>query len=82
MTEFKVDRIRYSVTQGEAAVYYNGEKLIQYADDIKFKHHKQYGEIINGWASSRDYDLFIQSAKIDCKYLINRINKNKIKDGF
>lgn len=59
---FEVKRIRYSVTQGEAAVYMNGKKLIQYGDTITLNHANKYGPIIDGWASRLPDDVFIQSA--------------------
>lgn len=62
---FEVKRIRRSVIQGEAAVYLNGEKLIQYGDTIKLNSKKQYGPVIDGWASCLSDDAFIESAKWD-----------------
>ena len=62
---FEVKRIRHSVTQGEAAVYMDGKKLIQYGDTIKLNHPKQYGQIISGWASCLPDELFIDSVKRD-----------------
>ena len=46
--EIEVRRIRQSVTQGEAAVYVNGEKVIQFGDDIQMVQpgQKYYGEKI------------------------------------
>ena len=62
---FEVKRIRQSVTQGEAAVYMGGKKLIQYGDTIKLNHPKQYGPVFDGWASCLPDELFINSAKRD-----------------
>jgi hypothetical protein len=62
---FEVKRIRQSVTQGEAAVYMDGKKLIQYGDTIKLNHPKQYGPVLDGWASCLPDELFIKSAKWD-----------------
>lgn len=52
--EIEVKRIRFSVTQGEAAVYINGEKVIQFGDDIQMVEpgQKYYGEKIGNWAST------------------------------
>lgn len=51
--EIEVRRLRGSVTQGEAAVYVNGEKAIQFGDTIEFIKEGQpyYSEKIGGWAS-------------------------------
>lgn len=51
--EIEVKRIRFSVTQGEAAVYVNGEKVIQFGDKIEFIKEGQpyYSEKMGGWAS-------------------------------
>lgn len=51
--EIEVKRIRFSVTQGEAAVYVNGEKVIQFGDTIKMisPGDKYYGEKYGDWAS-------------------------------
>lgn len=59
---FEVRRIRHSVIQGEAAVYLNGEKLIQYGDTIKLNPKKKYGPVIDGWASCLSDDVFVESA--------------------
>ncbi len=51
--EIEVKRIRGSVTQGSADVYVNGEKVMQFQDDIQMiKPGKMfYGEKIDDWAS-------------------------------
>ena len=51
--EIEVKRIRFSVTQGEAAVYVNGKKVIQFGDKIEIIEEGQpyYSEKIGGWAS-------------------------------
>ena len=48
--EIEVKRIRGSVTQGEAAVYVNGEKVIQFGDRIEIIKEGQpyYSEKIGG----------------------------------
>ncbi len=62
---FEVKRIRYSVTQGEAAVYMDGKKLIQYGDTIRLNHPQKYGPELDGWASCKPDKVFIDSAKYD-----------------
>ena len=61
--EIEVKRIRGSVTQGEAAVYINGEKVIQFRDKIEIiKEGKPYySEKIDGWASVISDADFIKS---------------------
>lgn len=51
--EIEVKRIRFSVTQGEAVVYVNGEEVIKFRDKIEFIKEGQpyYSEKIGGWAS-------------------------------
>lgn len=51
---FSVKRSRISVTQGTAAVYLNGTKLVSFGDTIEpIKEGRPfYGENIGGWASS------------------------------
>lgn len=46
--DFTVKRERYSVTQGNATVYLNGEKILVFADEIKLIKDGEtyYGEII------------------------------------
>lgn len=60
--EIEVKRIRQSVTQGEAAVYVNGEKVIQFGDDIQMVEpgQKFYGEKIGNWASTKPDAAFIK----------------------
>ena len=60
--EIEVKRIRGSVTQGEAAVYVNGEKVIQFGDRIEFIEEGQpyYSEKIGGWASVKPDSDFIK----------------------
>lgn len=60
--EIEVKRIRMSVTQGEAAVYVNGEKVIQFGDDIQLIKPGQiyYGEKIGNWASVKPDAAFIK----------------------
>jgi hypothetical protein len=69
----EVKRIRHSVVQGEAAVYLNGELLIQYGDTIELNHSEQYGPVIGGWASCFPDNRFIGAAKRDCAKEIERI---------
>ena len=51
--DFTVKRERYSVTQGNATVYLNGEKILVFADKIRLIKDGEtyYGENIGGWAS-------------------------------
>lgn len=51
--EIEVKRRRRSVTQGEADVYVNGEKVISFGDTIEFIKDGQpyFSEKIGGWAS-------------------------------
>ncbi len=60
--EIEVKRIRGSVTQGEAAVYVNGEKVIQFGDRIEIIKEGQpyYSEKIGGWASVKPDADFIK----------------------
>lgn len=60
--EIEVKRIRMSVTQGEVAVYVNGEKVIQFGDDIQLIKPGQtyYGEKIGNWASVKPDAAFIK----------------------
>lgn len=61
--EFTVERIRHSVTQGEAAVYCNGVKLIQYGDTITMngEHAK-----IGNWGSEKPDADFILATIFPC----------------
>lgn len=43
---FRVERIRGSVTQGEAAVYCNGQKIVQYGDEMWLRSNN--GTLVNG----------------------------------
>lgn len=63
---FEVKRERWSVTQGQAAVYCNGLRLITYGDSIELKPLNAYGPIIGGWASSKPDKIFIMAAMKDC----------------
>jgi hypothetical protein len=57
--EFEVKRLRRSVTQGEAAVYCNGVKLIQFGDTIA--RDGKHGDIIGHWGSTISDDEFINA---------------------
>lgn len=59
--DFTVKRERYSVTQGNATVYLNGEKILALADEIKLIKDGEtyYGENIDGWASTMSDNDFI-----------------------
>lgn len=59
--DFTVKRNRQSVTQGEATVYLNGEKLVTFGDKIELIKDGQsyYGENIGGWASVKPDSDFI-----------------------
>ena len=73
MIKIEVKRNRQSVTQGEADVYINGEKIISFGDTIclkqndsnftdgfrTFKNVKHYGEVIGGWGSIKPDSDFI-----------------------
>ena len=63
---FEVKRERGSVTQGQATVYCNGRKIIEYGDRIELKPQDAYGPMIGGWASSRPDEVFIRAAMRDC----------------
>lgn len=91
----QVERIRPSVTQGEVAVFFNGEKIIQYGDDIKL-HSKDrdgifdavctnqplYGTIISGWGSTKPDSLFRQAALTQyCTDIVRTFEKNKSLDA-
>lgn len=59
--EFTVKRVRGSVTQGNATVFCNGEKVATFGDTIELiKEGKPYyGENIGGWASTKPDSDFI-----------------------
>jgi hypothetical protein len=57
---FKVERVRYSVTQGEANVYVNDQLIAKYGDTIVI--NGQYGPNTAGWASSISDESFIKVA--------------------
>ena len=74
---FRVERIRFSVTQGEAAVYCNGHKVVQYGDEIcmqlkdgnisrgLFRDPEPgvlYGPVIGGYGSIKPDDKFRKAA--------------------
>ena len=48
----RVERLRGSVTQGEAAVYCNGEKVVQYGDPIYLR--TKDGRLVNGFNEMQD----------------------------
>ncbi|GEM_PF-2960196 len=52
---FKVKRIRYSVTQGEAGVYCNNKFIVQYGDNIDINENGQ-------WESTIKDESFISGA--------------------
>lgn len=58
---FAVERVRRSVTQGEAKVYCNGEYLFTFGDKIELikPGQKYYGDNIGGWASVKPDSAFI-----------------------
>ena len=76
---FEVKRIRHSVTQGEAAVYLNSEKIIQYGDTIRPFRRKQYGPVLDGWASCLPDERFIESAKLD---FANKIRRMQVRHNY
>lgn len=59
--EIEVKRRRFSVTQGEADVYLNGEKVISFGDTIELipDGGTYYGELIGNWASTVPDSAFI-----------------------
>lgn len=72
-----VQRIRFSVTQGEAAVFCCGKKIVQYGDDQWLQHEngkisngfqeqegKLYGQIISGWGSAKSDESFRRAALV------------------
>lgn len=61
MITIEVKRIRMSVTQGEAAVYINGEKIIQFADNLEMVKPgvPYYGLKSGNWASTKPDSDFI-----------------------
>ena len=72
-----VQRIRFSVTQGEAAVLCCGKKIVQYGDDQWLQHDngkisngfqeregRLYGEIISGWGSAKPDESFRRAALV------------------
>lgn len=60
---FEVRRKRYSVTQGVAEVYLNGEKMIDFADQIERVSDRAngFGENIDGWQSTTPDEEFIKA---------------------
>ena len=58
----EVRRVRMSVTQGEAAVYINGSKIISFGDKIEMiaPGEKYYGPLIGDWASKKPDADFIR----------------------
>lgn len=57
----EVKRIRQSVTQGEAAVYINGEHIITFGDAIELigEDEHYYGPKAGNWASKKPDSDFI-----------------------
>lgn len=73
----KVQRHRFSVTQGEASVWCCNHKIVQYGDNQWLQHKngkisngfhekegKLYGEIISGWGSATPDDGFRRAALV------------------
>ena len=58
----EVRRERMSATQGEAAVYMNGHKVMSFADKIELLHEgdKYYGDWCGDWASVKPDMAFIR----------------------
>lgn len=69
--EFTVERVRRSVTQGEAVVCFRGVKLINYGDDIVIN-----GKInpCGGWGSYKRDEVFINALlqPVEWHYLVAR----------
>lgn len=80
---FEVKRLRPSVTQGEAAVYCNGVKLVQFGDKIEMD--GKHGDIIGHWGSTTSDEEFITATlfpgKIRRSYYSQEVNAifDKIK---
>lgn len=57
----EVKRRRMSVTQGEADVYVNGQKVITFGDEIEMikEGERCYGDNIGGWGSKKPDSAFI-----------------------
>ena len=57
---FQVVRHRFSITQGEAEVFYNGESVVKYGDTIGLdgQYHR-----VGGWGSVHSDEHFIEAAK-------------------
>jgi hypothetical protein len=57
----EVKRRRMGVTQGEADVYVNGQKVITFGDKIEMNKEGErcYGENIGGWGSKKPDSAFI-----------------------
>lgn len=60
--EIEVVRRRFSVTQGQADVLVNGQKVISFGDNIQIVKDGQtyYGEKIGDWASVTPDSAFIK----------------------
>lgn len=60
--EIEVKRRRFSVTQGQADVYVNGEMVISFGDTIEIINDGQpyYSEKIGNWASTVPDSMFIR----------------------
>ena len=81
--EFEVKRSRGSVTQGMVDVLINGEKVMDFGDEIEIIQdgEKYYGEKIGNWASKTPDTQFIISAlyhKYDNLYHISDKVKGKL----
>lgn len=63
---FEVERRRGSVTQGEATVLLNGQKVVTFGDKIELcpkgtRRGTEYGENIDGWQSVKSDADFLRS---------------------
>ena len=82
---FSVERVRGSVTQGEATVYINGEKAVTFGDEIELigRGERYYGPIIGGWASKKPDSAFINGLlwhPYDCLYFYSDKAKTIIQN--
>lgn len=73
MLTIEVKRNRQSVTQGDATIYINGEKVLTFGDEMflqqkdgsftngtkTVEHAQHYGEVIGGWGSIKPDSDFI-----------------------
>jgi len=74
MIKIEVKRVRHTVTQGQADVYINDEKVMTFGDDMYLKQKdgnftngfrtvtdaKHYGEVIGEWGSIKPDSDFIK----------------------